>query len=109
MTEDAESYSQAEIVRLLEGLSKDMGDLRSEVHALGSTFVTRAELHAWQTSYDREIRSWQTSYDREIRDLKESTKPVKVSGWTIAAFALSAVVGLGSLLGLAITLITVLK
>lgn len=98
MTEDVDSYTQAEIVRLLKGIQKDMGDLRSEVHAFGATFVTRAELSAWQTSYDR-----------EIRDLKDNTKPVKVSGWTIAGFALSAVVGLGSLLGLAITLITVLK
>lgn len=98
MTDDVDSYSQAEIVRLLKGLSQDMVGLRSEVHALGSTFVTRAELAAWQTAYDR-----------EMRDLKESTKPVKVSGWTIAGFGLSAVVGLGSLLGLAITLNMVLN
>lgn len=98
MSEDVESYSQAEIVRLLKGLSNDMRDLRGEVHALGATFVTRAELSAWQTAYDR-----------EIRDMKESTKPVKVSGWTIAGFALSAIVGLGSLLVVAITFTTVLK
>ncbi len=98
MTDNPDSYSQAEIVRLLKALSADVGELRTEVHALGSTFVTRAELAAWQTAYDR-----------EVRDLKDSTKPVKVSGWTIAAFALSAIVGLGSLLGLAITLITVLR
>lgn len=98
MTEDVDSYTQAEIVRLLQGLKKDMGDLRSEVHALGSTFVTRAELTAWQTAYDR-----------EIRDMKESVKPVKSSPWTIAGFFVAAVVGLGSLLGLAITLITVVR
>ena len=98
MTEDVDSYSQAEIVRLLEGLSNDLRDLRGEVHALGATFVTRAEFAAWQTSSDR-----------EIEELKDSAKPVKVSGWTIAGFALSVVVGLGSLLGLAITLITVIK
>ena len=50
MTENVDSYSQAEIVRLLEGLSNDMRDLRGEVHALGATFVTRAELAAWQAS-----------------------------------------------------------
>ena len=98
MTEDADSYSQAEIVRLLKDLANDMHDLRGEVRALGATFVTRAELAAWQTSYDR-----------EVDELMDNAKPVKVSGWTIAGFALSAVVGLGSLLGLAITLITVLK
>ena len=98
MTEDVDSYSQAEIVRLLKGLSNDMRDLRGEVHALGATFVTRAELAAWQTSYDR-----------DVKELKDNAKPVKVSGWTIAAFAVSAIVGLGSLLGLTITLITVLK
>lgn len=98
MTEDVDSYSQAEIVRLLKGLSNDMRDLRGEVHALGATFVTRAELAAWQTSYDR-----------DVKELKDSAKPVKVSGWTIGGFALSAVVGLGSLLGLAITLMTVIK
>lgn len=98
MSEDPESYSQAEIVRLLKALSTDVGVLRAEVHALGSTFVTRAELNAWQTAYDR-----------EIRDLKESTKPVKVSGWIIAGFALSALLGVGSMLGTAITMITVIK
>lgn len=98
MTEDVDSYSQAEIVRLLEGLSNDMRDLRGEVYALGAKFVTRAELAAWQTSYDR-----------EVEELKDSAKPVKVSGWTIAAFVVSAIVGLGSLLGLAITLMTVIK
>ena len=98
MSEDVDSYSQAEIVRLLKGLSNDMRDLRGEVYALGATFVTRAELAAWQTSYDR-----------DVKELKDNAKPVKVSGWTIAGFALSAVVGLGSLLGLAITLMTVIK
>ena len=98
MSEDVDSYSQAEIVRLLKGLSNDMRDLRGEVHALGATFVTRAELAAWQTSYDR-----------EMKELKDNAKPVKVSGWTIAGFALSVVGGLGSLLGLAITLMTVIK
>ncbi|MDI6023628.1 hypothetical protein QBL02_08730 [Leucobacter sp. UT-8R-CII-1-4] len=98
MSEDSESYSQAEIVRLLKGLSDDLRDLRGEVHALGTTFVTRAELAAWQTSYDR-----------EVKELKENAKPVKVSGWTVAGFFVAALVGLGSLLGLAITLITVLK
>lgn len=98
MSADADSYSQAEIVRLLTSLSSNMDGLRAEVHALGSTFVTRAELTAWQTSYDR-----------EIKELKEATRPTKTSGWTIAAFAVAALVGLGSLLGLAITLITVLK
>ena len=98
MTDDVDSYSQAEIVRLLEGLSNDMRDLRGEVYALGAKFVTRAELAAWQTSYDR-----------EVEELKDNAKPVKVSGWTIAGFALSAIVGLGSLLGHAINLITGLK
>ena len=105
MSGDAESYSQAEIVRLLKALSSDMGGLRAEVHALGSTFVTRAELNAWQTSYDREVKQIRT----EVAESKAAAAPVRVSGWTIAGFGLSALVGLGSLLGLAITLMTVLK
>lgn len=105
MSEDAESYSQAEIVRLLKSLSLNMGELRSEVHALGSTFVTRAELSAWQTAYDREQKQMRI----ELTESKAAAAPVKVSGWTVAGFALSAIVGLGSLLGLAITLMTVIK
>lgn len=98
MTDDPDSYSQAEIVRLLKGLSQNVSELRGEVSALGATFVTRAELNAWQTAYDR-----------EIRDLKDNAKPVKVSGWIIAGFALSAVIGVGSILSAAVTMITVIK
>ena len=105
MSEYAESYSQAEIVRLLKSLSLNMGELRSEVHALGSMFVTRAELSAWQTAYDRE----QKQLHIDLTESKAAAAPVKVSGWTIASFGVAAIVGLGSLLGIAITLMTVLK
>lgn len=105
MSDDPDSYSQAEIVRLLKGIQQDMGDLRTEVHAFGGTFVTRAELTAWQTAYDREVKQLRT----EIAETKAATAPVKTSPWTIAGFFVAAVVGIGSLLGLAITLITILK
>lgn len=104
MGDDAESYSQAEIVRLLKGITSDVATLRGEVHALGGTFVTRAEHEAWRTAYDREIK--QIKDDAAAREA--ATAPVRVSGWTIAGFGLSAVVGLGSLLGLLITLINVI-
>lgn len=105
MTDSADTYTQAEIVRLLKGLDQSVSDLRAEVHALGATFVTRGEFEAWRTAYDREIKAMKD----DVAEVKAAAAPVKTSGWTIAAFALSAVVGLGSLLGLAITLFTVIK
>lgn len=104
MTDSPDSYTQAEVVRLLRALTTDVKDLRGEVHQMGGTFVTRAEFDAWRTSYDRELK--QIRADQVA--LETAAQPVRVSGWTIAAFGLSAIVGLGSLLGLAITLLNVI-
>lgn len=90
-------YSLPEVVRLLTSLTGDVQNLRTDVHNLGTQFVTRGEFEAWRTAYDR-----------ELKEHKQSTAPVRTSPWTIAGFAVSAIVGLGSLLGLTITLINVL-
>jgi len=102
MSEDPESYSQAEIVRLLKGLDRSVTELRGEVHQLGATFVTRAELDAWRTSYDREIKDVKA----DVAEAKAAATPVKVSGWNIASFGVAALVGAGSLAALIISLIT---
>ncbi|MDR6867542.1 ElaB/YqjD/DUF883 family membrane-anchored ribosome-binding protein [Microbacterium resistens] len=94
MTDD---YTMPEVVRLLKTLTVDVRDLRGDVHDLGSQFVTRAEFEAWRTAYDR-----------ELKELKSTTAPVRSSPWTIVGVASGAVVGLGSLLGLLITLINVI-
>lgn len=104
MTFDADSYSVPEIARLLRDLKDDVGGLREQVQALGGTFVTRGEFEAWRTAYDRELRGAKD----DVAEAKAAAAPVKVSGWVIAAFGVSAVVGLGSLLGLTITLINII-
>ncbi|MDR6868437.1 hypothetical protein J2Y69_003053 [Microbacterium resistens] len=104
MTYDPETYSVPEIARLLKDLRAEMGGLREQVQALAGTFVTRGEFEAWRTAYDREVRDLKA----DLTETRTATAPVRVSGWTIAAFGLSAVVGLGSLLGLAITLINII-
>ena len=96
--EDADSYSLPEVVRLLNGLTGDVRALSTEVHALGGTFVTRGEFEAWRTAYDR-----------ELKDAKSASAPVRVSPWTIAAVIISALVGIGSITTVAITLINVVR
>ena len=104
MTYDPETYSIPEIARLLRSLKEDMEGLRGEVKELAGTFVSRGEFEAWRTAYNREIADMK----KDLSDHKAASAPVRTSGWTIAGFGLSAVVGLGSLLGLAITLINVI-
>ena len=101
MSEDAESYSQAEIVRLLKRLDKNVDELGTDLKRLKANYVSRAE---WDM---------RTQFvDRELRDVKASvaaTQPVRVSGWVIAGFIVSALVGTGSLIGLSVVLIQNLK
>lgn len=87
MTEDAESYSQPEIVRLLKRLDTSITDLRGDMRRIEGNYVTRAEWSLW----------------------KESNERPKTNGWAIAGVIVSAVVGLGSLLTLTIVLIQNIK
>lgn len=100
---DVESYTQAEIVRLLQSLDRSMSELRDDVKRLEQNYVTRAEWSLWKEGNDRELKQTKES----VSELKTATTPVKVSGWMIAGFAVSAIVGAGSLIALVITLIQV--
>lgn len=103
MSGDAESYTQAEIVRLLQSLDRSMTELRDDVKRLEQNYVTRAEWALWKEGNDREVKQMKES----VIELKTATAPVKVSPWMIAGFGVSAVVGAGSLIALVITLIQV--
>ena len=101
MTDDTESYTQAEIVRLLKRLDKNVGELGTDLKRLEANYVTRAE---W------EMRT--QFVDREIRDLKAAdtaAKPVKVSGWVIAGFAVSGLAALVGVAGFVVLLIQNIK
>lgn len=103
MSGDAESYTQAEIVRLLQSLDRSMSELRDDVKRLEQNYVTRTEWSLWKEGNDREMKQVKES----MSDLRTATAPVRVSGWMIAGFAVSAIVGAGSLIALVITLIQV--
>ena len=100
---EAESYTQAEIVRLLQSLDRSMTELREDVKRLEQNYVTRAEWALWKEGNDREMKQQQAA----LADVRTATAPVKVSGWMIAGFGVSAVVGARSLIALVITLIQV--
>ena len=87
MTYDPETYSTAELARLVKDVGAGLKAVSQKIDELDGKVITRAEFEAWHTSYDR-----------EIRDLKQQSTPIKTSGWTIAAFAVSAIVGAGTLL-----------
>jgi len=87
MTDDPNSYSQAEIVRLLQTVSRDVRDLRGDLGRLEGNYVTRAEWELW----------------------KEANERPKTNGWAVAGVIVSAIVGLGSLLAVAVVLIQNLK
>lgn len=116
MTEDAESYTQAEIVRLLTRLDTNINALSDDVKRLEQNYVTRAEWSLWKEGNDREMKQSKERHERDVLAVQGSlaeheakSAPAKVSGWMIGGIIISAVVGLGSLLGIAITLITVIK
>lgn len=83
MGDDADSYTQAEIVRLLNAVSRDVSDLRGDLRRLEQNYVTRGEWTLW----------------------KDANERPKTSGWAIAGFVVAAVVGVGSLLSVAVVLI----
>lgn len=97
MSEDAESYSQAEIVRLLKRLDRNVDELGTDLKRLEANYVTRAE---W------EMRT--QFVDREIRDLKaadNASKPVKISGWQIVGIVIGGLVGIASMVSVGIVII----
>lgn len=85
--DDPNSYSQAEIVRLLQTVSRDVGNLREDIRAERGMYVSRAEWDLWKTSNERP----------------------KTSGWAVAGVIVSAIVGLGSLLSITIVLIQTVR
>jgi len=105
MTDD---YSHAELVRLVKGLEKSFTDFRAELRAdivrMEGAYITRSELAAWQTAYDREIVGLRS----QLGEVKDATLPVRTSPWQVVATVVGAVVGLGSLLALVVTLIQII-
>jgi hypothetical protein len=97
MTEDADSYTQAEIVRLLNSLTANVSELRLDLKRLEANYVTRAEWSLWKEAHVREMN--------EMRKDVEGSQPTRTSGWAIASVIVSSLVGLGSILTLAIVLI----
>jgi hypothetical protein len=83
MTEDADSYTQPEIVRLLKRLDLSVTDLRGDLRRLEGNYVTRAEWALWKENHERP----------------------KTNGWAVAGVVVSGIVGLGSLLTLVVVLI----
>ena len=94
MTEDADSYTQAEIVRLLKRLDSSVDELKNDLRRAEQNYVTRAE-------YERD----QAVLRSEVAEARAAATPVRVSGWMISGFAVSAIVGAGSLIALVVTLI----
>lgn len=101
MPEDAETYSQAEIVRLLQRLDKNVDTLSTDLKRLEVNYVTRAEWSMRTQYVDRELKA--------LKDADRASAPAKVSGWTIAAVVVSALVGVGSLLSVAVLLVQNLR
>jgi len=101
VNEDADSYTQAEIVRLLTRLDTSVTELKSDLRRLEQNYVTRAEWSLYKEAYERDS----TLIRAEIAETRNASAPVRVSGWMIAGFAVSAIVGAGSLIALVVTLI----
>ncbi len=101
MTDDADTYTQAEIVRLLKRLDTTVTGLSTDIKRQESNYVTRAEWSLLKEATDREIKQMKDDLD----GVKSSTAPVRVSGWMVAGFVVSAIVGAGSLIALVVTLI----
>jgi hypothetical protein len=83
MSDDAETYTQPEIVRLLKRLDGNIGDLREDVRRLEGSYVTRAEWELWKEANDRP----------------------KSSGWSVAGVVIAGIASAGSLITVAIVLI----
>lgn len=96
-TDDAGTYTQAEIVRLLKRLDSNVNSLSSDIRRLEANYVTRTEWALWKEANDRELA--------EIKADVDGNQPQRTSGWSIASVIVSSLVGLGSILTLAIVLI----
>ena len=101
MTYDAQTYSTAELARLVKDVGAGLKAVSQKIDQLDGKFVTRAEFEAWQTAYDREARDLKVS----LEAARAASAPVKTSGWQVAAVVISSLVGAGSLLTLIINLV----
>lgn len=96
-------YSIAEVVRSLEKLEATMksgfDEVKQDIQRLEDNYVTRSEFDLYKESNDRELKTMKGTLD------KATEAPPKTPGWQVAGVIISAAVGSGSLLGVAILLI----
>lgn len=105
MTDAPDSYSQAELVRLVRAVQHSVDTLREElrddIRRQEAQYVSHSEWETWRVGHDRETKSIR----EDVAEAKSAAAPIRVSPWIVAGFAVSAVVGAGSLITLAVTLI----
>lgn len=94
MTES--TYTSPELARSLNRIEEGQKRLEDKVDALAEKFVLKE-------TYDARL----TAVDREIVEIRKSLAPTKTSPWTITSVIISALVGIGSLITVAVLLIKI--
>lgn len=98
MADNDQDMTIGEVGRFLQRLDEGQKALIDEIKGLGKQFVARTE---WD--------QFKTYVDEKFTDLAAKTAPrAPTSGWVIAGVVISALVGIGSLLGVLITLIRII-
>lgn len=114
----SEDYTQAEMVRTLTRIEEGQTKLEHKIDALSATYVQKDAYEIRTSAIERDIKSMKQTHSDDIAALSKThaediaairteQAPVKTSPWVIAGFATSTLVGVGSLIGVAITLIKV--
>lgn len=103
----SEDYTQAEMVRTLTRIEEGQTKLEHKIDALSATYVQKDAYEIRTSAIERDIKSMKQTHAEDITAIRTEQAPVKTSPWVIAGFATSTLVGVGSLTGVAITLIKV--
>lgn len=103
----SEDYTQAEMVRTLTRIEEGQTKLEHKIDALSATYVQKDAYEIRTSAIERDIKAIKQTHTDDITTIRAEQAPVKTSPWVVAGFGVSTLVGLGSLAGLAITVVKV--
>lgn len=97
------TYTSAELGRAIVRIEEGQKRLEGKLDDLSERFVLKEAYDIRNIALDREIADMKKSIATQAAD----SKPTKTSGWTIAGVIISALVGVGSLITVAVLLIKI--
>ncbi len=90
------------MVRTLTRIEEGQTKLEHKIDALSATYVQKDAYEIRTSAIERDIKAIKQTHTDDITTIRAEQAPVKISPWTIAGVVISALVGVGSLITVAV-------